>query len=38
MAIDLKKIGLNDHFNDEAAQYKGLFIARVSSSTVNNTR
>jgi ribosome biogenesis GTPase len=30
MAIDLKKIGLNDHFNDEAAQYKGLFIARVS--------
>ncbi len=30
MALDLKKIGLNDHFIDESVIYGCLFIARVS--------
>lgn len=30
MTLDLKNIGLTDHFIDESAMFKGLFIARVS--------
>ena len=31
MILDLKKIGINDHFITESALYEGLFVARVSA-------